>query len=105
MVEAYSPLENDVSKARFMSDPTVSAPETDKAISSHALVTQIKQVAEELNCTPAQIVIAWLVRRGLVVLVKSVNPSRIESNLRGQLLFGSPESLLLSIDGCFKSLP
>jgi diketogulonate reductase-like aldo/keto reductase len=39
-----------------------------------------------LNITPAQVIISWLVQRGTVALPKSVNPTRVEENLRVQKL-------------------
>ena len=44
----------------------------------------IIQLAEKLGKTPAQIVLSWIVQRGVVVLTKSVTPSRIKSNLEGE---------------------
>ena len=41
----------------------------------------IGDIATRLGATPAQVVIAWHLARGLVVLPKSVTPSRIEENL------------------------
>ena len=38
-------------------------------------------IAARLGATPAQVIIAWHLARGLVVLPKSVTPSRIEENL------------------------
>ena len=42
----------------------------------------IKQLAKKYDKTPAQIVIRWHLDSGLVVIPKSVTPSRIEENFR-----------------------
>ncbi|KAI7779479.1 hypothetical protein LA080_000861 [Diaporthe eres] len=64
VVEAYSPLGNNIySLPMAIEDPV------------------IIQLAEKLGKTPAQIVLSWVVQRGVVVLTKSVTPSRIKSNL------------------------
>lgn len=44
------------------------------------------EVAEKLEKTPAQVVLSWIVQRGIVALTKSVTPSRIKSNLEGKYL-------------------
>lgn len=46
-------------------------------------VPEVKEVAKELGITPAQVLISWQLQRGVVVLPKSVTPSRIEENLHG----------------------
>lgn len=42
----------------------------------------VKKIADEHGVTPGQVVLSWNVERGVVVLPKSVTPSRIESNLK-----------------------
>ncbi|KAJ7145046.1 NADP-dependent oxidoreductase domain-containing protein [Mycena filopes] len=49
-------------------------------------VQEIKEIAEELGMTPAQVVISWHVQRGTVALPKSVTPSRIIENLQVRVL-------------------
>ena len=44
----------------------------------------IIEISEELHATPAQILIAWAIQRGTVVIPKSVNPKRLEENFIGQ---------------------
>lgn len=44
----------------------------------------IQSIAKKLNLDPAQMLISWAVQRGTAVLPKSVTPSRIESNFKGQ---------------------
>ena len=63
VVEAYSPL----SKAAKLSDPTVMA-----VAQRHSQAT---------SCTPAQVLIAWSLAKGLVPLPKSVRPERQLENL------------------------
>lgn len=58
-VESWSPLMN----AQILEDDTV------------------KSVASEINKTPAQVIIRWNIEHGVVVIPKSVTPSRIEENL------------------------
>ena len=57
-VESWSPLMN----AQILEDATV------------------KSVASEINKTPAQVIIRWNIEHGVVVIPKSVTPSRIEEN-------------------------
>ncbi|KKY29989.1 putative aldehyde reductase 1 [Diaporthe ampelina] len=64
VVEAYSPLGNNIYGLPM-------------AIEDPAII----QLAEKLGKTPAQIVLSWIVQRGIVALTKSVTPSRIKSNL------------------------
>lgn len=64
VVEAYSPLGNNIySLPMAIEDPA------------------IIEIAEKLGKTPAQVVLSWVVQRDIVVLTKSVTPSRIKSNL------------------------
>lgn len=41
----------------------------------------IKSLAEQHQCSPAQIILAWSVTRGTSVIPKSVNPARMQQNL------------------------
>jgi alcohol dehydrogenase (NADP+) len=41
----------------------------------------IKAIAQDRGCTPAQVLLAWHVRRGISVIPKSVTPSRLRENL------------------------
>ena len=42
--------------------------------------SRLVSISEELGKTPAQILIRWAMQRGMVVLPKSVNESRIIEN-------------------------
>lgn len=50
-------------------------------------------MAEKLGKTPAQVVLSWLAQRGIVILPKSVTPSRIHSNLESKRIPQKPEIL------------
>ena len=41
----------------------------------------IKSIAQGRGCTPAQVLIAWHVNRGIATIPKSVTPSRLRENL------------------------
>ena len=58
LIEAYSPLAH----AKRLDEPKLGA------------------ISEELGKTPAQVLIRWSIQRGMVVLPKSVNKSRIIEN-------------------------
>ncbi|MDK9865640.1 aldo/keto reductase [Staphylococcus sp. IPLA37010] len=58
-MESWSPLMN----AQILEDDTV------------------KSVASEVGKSPAQVIIRWNIKHGVVVIPKSVTPSRIEENL------------------------
>jgi diketogulonate reductase-like aldo/keto reductase len=57
-LEAYSPL----GTGRHLSDE------------------QVRQVADRVGRTPAQVLLRWCVQRGLVVIPKSTHRERIEEN-------------------------
>lgn len=62
-ITAYSPLGNNLSgKTKIVDYP------------------QVSEVAKKLNADPAQVLIAWGVKRGYSVIPKSVTDSRIKSN-------------------------
>ena len=42
----------------------------------------IRAIAETNGCSPAQVVLAWDVQRGISAIPKSVTPSRLLENLR-----------------------
>lgn len=47
-------------------------------------VPEVKEVAEELGITPAQVILSWLHQRGVVILPKSVKDARIKENFEGE---------------------
>ena len=57
--EVWSPL----ARGRLLSDPVV------------------ERVAEAVRATPAQVILAWHLRRGDIVLVKTLSPDRMRENL------------------------
>ena len=68
-VTAYSPLGNNVyGEERIVDDPV------------------IVSVAEKLQKSPAQVCIAFAAQRGIIVIPKSVTPSRITENFQDFIL-------------------
>ena len=59
VVTAYSPL----GQGKLLSDPV------------------LKELAEEKGCTTAQVVLAWLIRHGIVAIPKASSKQHIEENL------------------------
>ena len=53
----------------------------------------IIDLAKKYNCTPAQIIIAWGVQRGIVIIPKSVHPERIKENIKSLDINISPEDM------------
>jgi diketogulonate reductase-like aldo/keto reductase len=41
-------------------------------------------IASDLEMTPAQLILSWVVQCGVVALTKSVTPSRIDENFKGK---------------------
>ncbi|KAI0645088.1 Aldo/keto reductase [Trametes meyenii] len=62
---AYSPLGNNMSGHKRLTE-----------------YPEVLEIAKKLNATPAQVLIAWGVKRGYSVIPKSVTPARIESNFQ-----------------------
>eukprot|EP00842_Homolaphlyctis_polyrhiza_P005880 jgi/Hompol1/6293/HPOL_002204-RA len=54
-------------------------------------IPEIQQIATKLAATPAQVLIAWALLRGDVVMPKSTNPARLKENL-------DAEAVVLSSD-------
>ncbi len=61
--EAWAPLGGEKSQGELLNHPL------------------IKSIAQKHHKTPAQILIAWQIQRGVVVIPKSVKPRRIEENI------------------------
>lgn len=55
--------------------------------------TMIKSIANEHACTPAQVLLAWLLQRGMVVIPKSTNNERILENLSAKDIQLSPDNI------------
>ena len=53
----------------------------------------IRSIAQSLGCTPAQVLLAWHVQRGISVVPKSVTPSRLRENLAAAEIELSPSDL------------
>ena len=75
VIEAYSPLVH----AKRMDEP------------------RLVSISEEMGKTPAQILIRWVIQRGMVVLPKSVNQGRIVENF-SVFDFEIPDSLMKRLD-------
>lgn len=71
LVEAYSPL----TRAQKLNDPVV------------------VEIAKEANATSAQVLLAWGLSKGFIVLPKSVKKHRIEENLNGAKVVLTAEQL------------
>jgi len=58
-------------------------PDSDKAPDAPVLLdnAEIKSIAQGRGCTPAQVLLAWHIQRGISVIPKSVTPSRLRENL------------------------
>ncbi|KAI9730860.1 MAG: hypothetical protein M1834_005578 [Cirrosporium novae-zelandiae] len=81
LVTAYSPLGNNIyGLPRVVDDP------------------EIHEIATRLQKDPAQVLIAWAVQRGTVVLPKSVTESRIQSNFQDFVLSDPDFQKLNSMD-------
>lgn len=55
----------------------------------------IQSIAQERGCTPAQVLLAWHVQRGISVIPKSVSPSRLHENLAAAEVELTPSDLEL----------
>lgn len=75
IVTAYSPLGSPDRPDRLRKDG-------DPVPLQHPTVLKI---AEQTRLTPAQVLLRWLIQRGVVVIPKSVSPSRIYENFRVSL--------------------
>ena len=53
----------------------------------------IKSIAQSRGCTPAQVLLAWHIHRGISVIPKSVNPSRLRENLAAAEIQLNPADL------------
>jgi alcohol dehydrogenase (NADP+) len=53
----------------------------------------IRSIAEARGCTPAQVLLAWHILRGISVIAKSVNSSRLRDNFAAAALELSPSDL------------
>ncbi|THU85463.1 Aldo/keto reductase [Dendrothele bispora CBS 962.96] len=84
LLEAYSPLGSD------------------RRVSDSLNVPVVKEIAKELDMTPAEVIISWHVQRGTIVLPKSVTPSRIVENIH---LTKLPDELFEKLEKAATSHP
>jgi alcohol dehydrogenase (NADP+) len=52
---------------------------------------EVVSLAKELACTPAQLILAWGIERGTIVIPKTVTPSRADENLKAQEVSLTPQ--------------
>jgi len=62
----------------------------------------VRDIAEKLKITPAQVLISWHVQRGTVVLPKSVHTARIAENYQ---IFALPADLFNALENAATSHP
>lgn len=53
----------------------------------------VQQIASTHACTPAQILIAWAINRGTIVIPKTVTPSRMKENLKASEIVLSDDEM------------
>ncbi|MCF7931372.1 MAG: aldo/keto reductase [Acholeplasmataceae bacterium] len=53
----------------------------------------LKPIADKYQASIPQIIIAWGLARGIIMIPKSVTPSRIEENFKGQFIQLTPEEV------------
>ena len=82
-VTAYSPLGSQ-DRPAFIKDPD--AP----VLLDHPLIAAI---AAEHGCSPAQVLLAWHLQRGISTIPKSVSPARLRENLAAADVELSPDAL------------
>jgi alcohol dehydrogenase (NADP+) len=83
LMTAYSPLGS--------GDRSSSVKKADEpSLLSHPL---IESLAAKYECTPAQLLIAYSVARGIAVIPKSVNEQRIQENLQAASIELKPEDM------------
>ncbi|MFY0625911.1 MAG: aldo/keto reductase [Reichenbachiella sp.] len=67
-------------------------------------ISEIESIAKNHKCSPAQVMIAWAIQRGTVVIPKSTNPERLAQNLAAADIFLSEEEMtsMSSLDQHFR---
>ncbi len=70
-------------------------PDSTKRLNAPVLLDNpvIKSIAQNVGCTPAQVLIAWHVNRGISTIPKSVTPSRLRENLAAAEIVLSPAAM------------
>ena len=68
------------------------------SLGADGIPAEIVRIAESIGATPAQVIIAWHLHRGFVVIPKSKTPERIVSNFAALDVRLNSEQLEL-IDG------
>lgn len=44
-------------------------------------IPEVKEIAQRYNKSPAQILLRWILERGVATIPKSTNPTRLQQNL------------------------
>lgn len=63
-------------------------------------IPQICEIADAHSCSPAQVILGWVLACGVIPLCKSLTPSRIAENLRPAELTGDEIAVISGIHGC-----
>ncbi len=56
---------------------------------------EVKEIAKSHNVGPAEVILAWILQRGLIAIVRSSNPQHIEANWQSQNLKLTSEEIEL----------
>ncbi len=96
VVTAYSPL-GSADRPEFFK-----APDAPELLRNEVIAA----IANEHGCTAAQVLIAWHVQRGVAVIPKTVNPSRLRENLAAADIRLTPADLerIASLDRHYRFL-
>lgn len=72
---------------------TVTAYSPVKAAGSGKVRKLVDSLAKQYDCSPQQLILAWLLGKGLIPIPRSTQPAHIESNFRAQEIELSAEDL------------
>ncbi|MCA6074560.1 aldo/keto reductase [Fulvivirga sedimenti] len=94
LVTAYSPLGSSDRSSGMKADDEPSLLQNEV----------IQGIAGDLDCSPAQVLLAWALQRGTAVIPKSTNKGRIAENFRAQDISLSSDQMkkLEALDGTYR---